>query len=720
MRTSAAFATIVADTRQHPSARHFSRHPQPAGLNPVLQMMAKTCEDPLTDATRPSAEHDTQPADIGRRARHVIIGIDLGPTNSLVAYTPGPNDPNFADTSPRVLTPPDEDPIIPSAVQFRPDGSVVVGSAALESASEYPAATITSVKRLMGRSITDAQDDLPTLGYEIIEGEHDTARIRLPRDQGRENEHQRIVSPPEVSAHILAALKQRAERVLGNDVVVRKAVITVPAYFDDTQRQATRDAARLAGLDAVRIVNEPTAAALAYGLASAATAHATRNTPRTIAVYDFGGGTFDISILRITPGDTPDDADAFQVLATSGDTRLGGDDIDQTLMAHLWPGETSADNATNTANDYAQRRRRRTIAERLKIELSTAETATIEDNGSAVTLSRADFESLIAPLVERTLDACRRALRDVKREHPASLDTTQPGSGVSAVVMVGGSTRIPLVRQKVGELFGVEPYTALNPEQVVALGASVQAAVLAGDRRDALLLDVVPLSLGIETVGGAVAKLVMRNSTVPLRATERFSTSIDNQTSIKLHVLQGEREMAEDCRSLGVFHLAGIPPMPAGIPKLVVTFAIDASGVLNVSAVEERSGKRAAVQIVPAHGLTRQEVERIEQEAFAHARDDMARHRIVDLVANASLDLHWIRRQIDRVRNNLEPAYLAQLESAIAGLDALNTQARADWRSVDANAFHAAKQKLDELSVRLHEVSIAQSLRDELGDKPQS
>jgi molecular chaperone DnaK (HSP70) len=350
------------------------------------------------------------------------------------------------------------------------------------------------------------------------------------------------------------------------------------------------------------------------------------------------------------------------------------------------------------------------FAEQTKIRLSEREAASFRiDLGEAGayerTITRDEFESLIGPLVERTIDACRRALRDARG---AMAETDER---ITCAVLVGGATRTPLVRRRVQEFFGIEPYTALDPDQVVALGAAVQGAVLSGAAKGTLLLDVVPLSLGIETQGGAVAKLIVRNSTVPAQASEMFSTSVDGQTSIKIHVLQGEREMAADCRSLGVFHLAGIPPMPAGIPKVRVTLLVDANGVLNVRAVEERSGKVATLQVVPNHGLTQEEVDRIERESFAFAREDMTRHRVVDLVANSKLVLHWLDKQVSKVGEKLEPAYLGALRAAIDALRGHVQKAEADWRNVDPNAFHVAKEELERISVRLHEVSIAESLR---------
>jgi molecular chaperone DnaK (HSP70) len=357
--------------------------------------------------------------------------------------------------------------------------------------------------------------------------------------------------------------------------------------------------------------------------------------------------------------------------------------------------------------------RLRDEAERVKIALGEREEAEFRVPAAAGlpevvrAVTRQEFNDWLTPWVERTLGCCRRALRDAKLR----------AAQVDRVVMVGGSTRVGLVRDMVRVFFGREPYTALNPDEVVALGAAVQASVLSGGTTGMLLLDVIPLSLGIETAGGAVAKLIVRNSTIPARATEMFSTSADGQTSIKLHVLQGEREMAADCRSLGVFHLRGLPPMPAGIPQLEVEFLVDASGVLSVSAHERRSGKRAAIQVAPHHGLTRDEVDRMETESFAHARDDMARHRIADLIVNAKLDVKWIRAGLVRVGGALDPAYREELSRAADELEAMAAAAQADWRAVDANAFHRAKEQLDQRSVRMQELSIAQSLRDEQNTK---
>ncbi|MEM9166417.1 MAG: Hsp70 family protein [Planctomycetota bacterium] len=636
--------------------------------------------------------------------RAPIVGIDLGTTNSLVAV--------YDEGGPRILAPNGGDAILPSVVRFESDGSVVVGRDAADEAVRFPTRTITSVKRLMGRSVADASSDIPILPYAVESGEHKTARVRLPGDD--DGSTGRLVSPQEVSAEILRTLRDIASTALG--VTVQRAVVTVPAYFDDAQRQATRDAGRLAGLDVVRIVSEPTAAALAYGLGADAPSE-----PRTVAVYDLGGGTFDVSVLRILP--SPGDAEQaneepafFQVLATSGDTRLGGDDMTRAIVETFLTEirqQLGLDSASASMNAFPPETRRALIAfaDAVKIRLSEADTAAVrielgEGRAYERTVSRSEFEAMIAPLVDRSIAACRRALSQAERAQgePVELD---------AVVLVGGATRVPLVRARVEACFGLEPYTALDPDRVVALGAAVQAGILDGTVRGSLLLDVIPLSLGIETRGGAVAKLIVANSTVPARATETFSTSVDGQVSIKIHVLQGEREMAEDCRSLGEFHLAGLPPMPAGIPKLEVEFLVDASGVLRVSAHEARSGKRATLQVVPNHGLSREEVDRIERDSLTHAREDMTRHRVVDLIVNTRLDLHWIGERFERFGGKLTAEQRGVIATKLEEARGYIERAEADWRSVDADAFAEAKQSLDEASVPLQEIGIAQSLRED-------
>jgi molecular chaperone DnaK (HSP70) len=664
-----------------------------------------------------------------------IVGIDLGTTNSLVAVA---NWPSGVAGAPRIIPDAQGRAMLPSVVRFDDRGvPIELGYEAKAHAVAHPLSTISSVKRLMGRSIADAKGDVPYLSFKVVEGAQNTARIELPlggEDQntgGTPVPRTKVVSPQEVSAIILRRLKEQASAALG--VEVRRAVVTVPAYFDDAQRQATRDAGRLAGLEVVRIVNEPTAAALAYGLGLRESAGVERQS-RIVVVYDLGGGTFDVSVLKITPGEgvgasVSQVSDFFQVLATSGDTHLGGDDFDQALVGLFTREINERFGSMSFPPETVQALRQ--LAEGVKIKLSDEESARvrIDLRGAGVlpgkaakahgqdahateyerTITRAELETLAGPLVERTIDACRRALRDARR-----------GMGdlpVQAVVLVGGATRTPLVRRRVEEFFGLAPYTALNPDEVVALGAAVQAGVLAGGAtpgaKAGLLLDVVPLSLGIETVGGAMAKLVVRNTTVPARASEMFSTSVDNQTGIKLHVLQGEREMAADCRSLGRFELRGIPPMPAGIPKLRVEFAVDASGILTVRATEERSGKRLERQIVPNHGLTQEEVERMEQESFTHAREDMTRHRIVDLIANCTLDLGWISKQMERLGGELPGELRTDLQGRIDSLRSMVERARADWKSGDADAMHAAKEELDRASVRLHEIAIAKSLRED-------
>lgn len=664
----------------------------------------------------------------------VILGIDLGTTNSLVAVF------DEATGSVRVLTDEHGNALVPSVVRFCTDEvgnevGVVVGSDADERVSGSGQSTsvssvrVSSVKRLIGRSLGDVQGDLPYLSYEVVAGERDTARVVVARDLVAQNGARReggmrTKSPEEVSGLILAKLKQVAQRELGHEVT--KAVVTVPAYFDDAQRQATRVAGRLAGLDVVRIVPEPTAAALAYGIglaksrfAKSGGANGEAKQVSHVAVYDLGGGTFDVSILRITPGDANigSNTDFYQVLATSGDTHLGGDDFDQVLSRELrgsveiaGTGNAGGESACGTAEFMG-------LVRRVRHELSEKDEIVFSGVGGAnaqLRVTRARFDALMQPLVDRTVACCERAVVDARKK---GLPEGALSDVLDAVILVGGATRTPLVRRAVRECFGIEPYTAIDPDQAVAIGAAVQAGVLSGAAKGSLLLDVIPLSLGIETVGGAVAKLIMRNSTVPTRATEMFSTSIDNQASIRLSVYQGEREMAADCRKLAEFQLRGLPAMPAGLPQVEVSFLIDANGVLSVQAVERRSGKAASLQVIPNLGLTGEEVERIERESIAHAREDMARHRIADLVSHSGVDLSAITRTLARVRALLEPTYVEVLESRMKELRSFIGLARQGWQGVDANAFQRAKEALDKDSMRLHEVAIAESLRESLRER---
>ena len=559
-----------------------------------------------------------------------IIGIDLGTTNSVVAVMEG-GEPKVIENAEGART-------TPSVVAYKDDGERLVGAPAKRQAITNPEKTISSIKRFMGRFYNEVDDEIEEVPYTIVKGDNDTARVQVGDRQ---------YTPQEISAMVLQKLKQTAEDYLGEEVT--DAVITVPAYFNDAQRKATQEAGEIAGLNVRRIINEPTAASLAYGLDDEG--------EQTVAVYDLGGGTFDVSILELGDG-------VFEVNATYGDTHLGGDNFDKRLIDHI-ADEFKKDTGIDLRDDPMALQRLKEAAEKAKIELSSSKTTTINlpfvtatDEGPQhlnMDINRATFERLIDDLVEKTVPQMEKALDEAGHSK----------NEVDEIIMVGGSTRVPLVQETVKDFFGREPNKSVNPDEVVALGAAVQGGVLSGDVDDVLLLDVTPLNLGIETLGGVMTTLIESNTTIPTKEHEIFSTAADNQTSVEVHVLQGDREMAKDNRTIGRFHLDGIPPAPRGTPQIEVTFDIDADGILNVSAVDKATGKEQSIRIEASSGLTEEEIEKMKEDAEEHAEEDQKRKERAETINEANSMVYTTEQNLEEYGDKIPEDKRGPIQDAL-------------------------------------------------------